>query len=354
MKENKIHDMWPQNGLEGVESCPVCGSGERNLLHSDLTDRVFFCAPGKWSLYKCSNCGSAYLDPRPTTDTIHLAYSNYYTHTPPNKKSSNNLGRLRRIRKSMANGYRNWKYGTEYTPANKLGIPVAFLAPGLRHRLEEGFRNISKAKPGERLLDVGSGNGEFLEIAQDMGYETYGVDPDPKAVESAVSRGLNVRLGGIEEYEDMLETFDVITMNHVIEHVHDPYKILLTVYRLLKPGGLLWLSTPNIMSFGYKKYKHNWRGLEPPRHLHIFNWDSLINLLKKSGFNSIEKIINNKNYPNLAEKSSALSKGIDPYSLTKISIKYRLKGLLIGVRTYVNYHRTEFITLKAYKNSNGS
>ncbi|MCF8095627.1 MAG: methyltransferase domain-containing protein [Desulfobacteraceae bacterium] len=340
---------WPEHGLERVPNCPVCGSSQRDLLHSNLTDQVFFCAPGKWSLYECQDCRCAFLDPRPSPDTIHLAYSKYYTHTSPNKEEIQKLSPLRRIRRSMANGYKNWRFGTDLKPSNRLGIPAAMIIPGLRDRLEQGFRNLPKPNAGARLLDVGFGSGAFLEAAQSMGWKVAGVDPDPVSVESAVKRGLDVRHGGIEAYADMPGCFDVVTMSHVIEHVHDPYDTLQTIYRLLKPGGFLWLSTPNIHSFGHEYYGRNWRGLEPPRHLILFNWYAIREILKKNGFTSIQKDKNNRHFASLAAKSEALSKGLDPYSFSKVSLRHRLTGILTGIRTRFQPHRTEFITLKAYK-----
>jgi hypothetical protein len=71
---------WPADELEAVDCCPLCGCAERTMLHRDLTDRVFFCAPGGWHLYRCRGCEGAYLDPRPTSESIARAYSSYYTH----------------------------------------------------------------------------------------------------------------------------------------------------------------------------------------------------------------------------------------------------------------------------------
>ena len=73
-------DSWPDNELELLKYCPVCGSRERELLHTGLRDRVFGVAPGDWTLHRCLECQSAYLDPRPTLATIGQAYTNYYTH----------------------------------------------------------------------------------------------------------------------------------------------------------------------------------------------------------------------------------------------------------------------------------
>jgi len=343
---------WPENGLESVPDCPVCGSNQRKILYNNLTDQVFFCAPGTWSLHKCRDCCCAFLDPRPSPDTIHLAYSQYYTHTPPGETNIQAMGFLLRLRRSMANGYKNWRFAADLQPANRLGIPAAMIIPGLRRGQEHSLRHLPRWKPNARLLDVGFGSGAFLESAKSIGWEVAGVDPDPVSVESAVQRGLEVRQGGIEVYEDMPGCFDVITMNHVIEHVHDPYKTFQTVYHLLKPGGFLWLSTPNIASFGHEYYGMNWRGLESPRHLILFNWQGINALLKKAGFCFIQNVSSNRNFSSMAARSEALLKGVDPNIFSKIRLHHRLKGAITGVRTFFQPHRTEFITLKAYKTEN--
>jgi 2-polyprenyl-3-methyl-5-hydroxy-6-metoxy-1,4-benzoquinol methylase len=228
-------------------------------------------------------------------------------------------------------------------------MPAAFIVPKWRKKLKHRFRHLPRPNPGARLLDVGSGNGGFLELAQSAGWDVTGVDPDPLAVESAVHRGLNVRHGGIEACADMNESFDVVTMNHVIEHVHDPFNTLQVAYKLLKSGGFIWLSTPNIESFGYEFYGRNWRGLEPPRHLILFNLDAISTLLQKVGFSSIENKSTNQNFTNMAVKSEALSKGIDPYSTLKVKLNHRFTGSLMDMKTRFQPHRTEFITLKAFK-----
>jgi SAM-dependent methyltransferase len=107
---------------------------------------------------------------------------------------------------------------------------------------------------------------------------------DPVVVKNARARNLDVRLGGIEQFEGNRETFDWITMSHVIEHVHDPVKVLRAAHALLKPGGRLWLETPNAASFGHRHFGAHWRGLEPPRHLVVFDGQSLALAMMSAGF----------------------------------------------------------------------
>lgn len=281
---------WPQGGLEEVGRCPICASATREILHEGLDDQVFFCAPGKWTLYQCKGCGSGYLDPRPTLDTIGLAYNRYFTHEFNAPEKVEDLSGVRRLRRALANGYRNTRYGTKRRPSSALGVWLLGWLPGQRATLDTEMRHLRPAQPGATLLDVGCGNGAFLDSAIEMGWNAEGVDFDPQAVEVARQRGLNVRHGGIEVLINRSEYYDVITLSHVIEHVHDPLRMLKSCLRLLKPKGRLWLETPNLDSAGHSFYGENLRDLDPPRHLVLFTLASLDLALTQSGFINVASL----------------------------------------------------------------
>jgi SAM-dependent methyltransferase len=76
-------------------------------------------------------------------------------------------------------------------------------------------------------------------------------------------------------------------MSHFLEHVHEPAELLAESHRILKPGGRLVVLTPNSGSWGHLEYQGCWRGLEPPRHLHIFNSQSLDRLARQTGFGKV-------------------------------------------------------------------
>jgi len=282
-------DFWPVTELEFLGYCPICGSKQREVLHIGLRDHVFGVAPGVWTLHRCFECRSAYLDPRPTVESIGRAYINYYTHQANDHPIVRRIGAVRTLLHDSLNDYRNAFYGLNRQPSLPIGRWLIPLLPPLRAAVDAECRHLSRPVSNGLLLDVGCGNGGFLCIAREMGWQVRGIDMDPKAVEAACSRGLDVECGGIELLSHEAQKYDAITLSHVIEHVHDPLELLCQLYRLLKPGGILWIETPNLGSLGYKRFKSNWRGLEPPRHLVLFNSISLASALRNAGFISISQ-----------------------------------------------------------------
>lgn len=275
---------WPEDGLERVELCPVCRSAKRTLLFDDLRDSIFFCAPGRWTMYRCSSCGSGYLDPRPTPDTIGRAYVDYYTHHESVSIPAARLNAVRWLRRALANGYKNWRFGVALAPSSKLGVAAAALVPGLRRLLDRQFRHLPAGKRGARLLDVGFGDGSFLRNAHATGWSAVGTDTDPLVVANARAAGLDVRHGTIDEVDG---SFDAITISHVIEHVHDPVAVIRSCFERLNPGGTLWIETPNVDALGLRRFGADWRGLEPPRHLVLFSRPALEMSLRKAGFDEV-------------------------------------------------------------------
>jgi SAM-dependent methyltransferase len=137
------------------------------------------------------------------------------------------------------------------------------------------------------LLEIGFGSGAFLESARNCGWSVSGIDVDKKVVRAMRERGFDARLGGVEDFDGEAEQFDVIVMNHVIEHVHQPSRVLARCYDLIKPGGMLYIETPNLQSLGHTYFGRNWRDLDSPRHLVLFTPGGLSRVLNKSGFESI-------------------------------------------------------------------
>ena len=360
MKEDILHKEtininkpWPKEGLESISQCPVCGNSDKILLYNGLKDRVFFCAQGEWTLWRCRNCSSAYINPRPNKETIGLAYRNYFTHeTSINKIEA--LSLWKRFRRTLANGFRNYKFGSDLHPSSRLGIALA-LFPEQLNMLNSAYRNLEKLNSNsskQRLLDIGCGNGGFLFFAKSTGREVVGIDLDEKAVSVARENGLDARLGSIDILDSKREKFDIITLGHVIEHVHDPLYLLRKCYNLLNKRGYIWIDTPNIDSEGHRIYGRNWRGLEPPRHLVLFSYNSLRKALMDAGFSNIQDQPYRPLCKDLFKASEAVSKGEDPYN-TANNINFT-KECKLNVKNAEAISRNEpskreFITLKAWR-----
>ena len=272
---------WPAGGLEKVSQCPVCGSGQRKLIHASLRDRVFCCAPGEWSLHACSGCGSAYLDPRPTLATICQAYRNYCTHAPVGGVDYARASGWRRFRMAQRNAYLNANYGYQLKPAawNPL-----FLGSARRRRFDTFTGFFHFPGPGARVLDIGCGNGSYLWQMRSLGWEVCGVEPDPQSAAHGRAAGLDVRDGFLQQQSLPEAHFDGITMTHVIEHLHDPMDNLRRCWKLLKPGGQITVATPNLDSCGHQIFGADWLALDPPRHLVLFTEASLRRALESCGF----------------------------------------------------------------------
>ena len=270
--------------------CPKCYVCERQgeLLYEILTDRLFG-APGKWNLKRCSDpkCGMVWLDPVPLEEDISKAYRAYYTHeadVPP----ADNFAR--RLYSRIQAGYVRTKYHYRqggHDPWDQLSTLLAYLNPIRRANFDLNVFCLH-AKPNGRLLEVGCGSGTMLKSMQGLGWKVEGVDFDPAAVEAARKKGLSVHLGTLSEQEFRANSFDAIIMGHCIEHVPDPINLLRECYRILKPGGRLVVITPNVRSWGHRLYGADWRGLEPPRHLHIFTLSSLAAVCARAGFTGYE------------------------------------------------------------------
>ena len=263
--------------------CYVCGAPGK-VLYENLIDRLFG-AGGSWDLRRCPDpaCGLIWLDPMPLEDEIGKAYRTYYTHYA-SVQGPDNVAH--RIYLQIKNGYITTKYGYPADGNSRwkriLGW-MAYLNP-IRRANFDGSVCWLKAKPNGCLLEVGCGSGAFLKSMRELGWRAEGVDFDPAAVDEARKKDLLVHLGTLKAQQFSENSFDAIVMSHVIEHVHDPLDLLRECHRVLKPSGVLVVTTPNAESWGHRFYGADWRGLEPPRHLHVFTLSALSVVAIRSGF----------------------------------------------------------------------
>ncbi len=228
---------------------------------------------------RCTGCGAAYLDPRPTEASIGRAYETYYTHGSEGP-SAPELGGARRL---LLNSYLNAALGYELRPALPLGGVLEAIVP-LRAAVAARELRHQRGNPGGRLLDVGAGDGTFVAQLRRVGWDAEGIDPDPTAVAAAREHGVPMTLGTLADPSLGGGAFDAVTMSHVIEHLHDPGRELRRIHRLLRPNGRLWIATPNLEALGHRLFQRDWMPLDPPRHLVLFTRSALDRLLRATGF----------------------------------------------------------------------
>lgn len=345
---------WPRQGLETLGKCPICNESVRRRLFSNLVDNTFFCAPGFWELWRCATCGSAYLDPRPTVDDIGLAYQNYYTHgVHGTRVGYDRLGVIQKLRRALVNGYTQKRYGSSDIPAISFGYYLALLVPFIKNTPDRNFRHLPPPKKkAMRLLDVGCGDGEFLSLASSCGWDVFGLDPDGRAIANASSKGIEALQAGIEYFDGKSEIFDFISLSHVIEHLHKPNYTIERCFDLLRPGGSLWIETPNINGPGARVFGKNWRGLEAPRHLVLFSLDALRQVLMHTGFSSVSVADRPSPLRGTFRASFAMSVGLSQYADVQVPKIVKLRAIASNISTILVPSRKEFLTVIAKKSGN--
>lgn len=248
---------WSRGQLEIVAHCPACGSEKRTENNFTRRDNDA-SMPDQWRMVKCADCQSIWLDPRPDAQSLPRAYDDYYTHNTEADGVPQNGGSGLAWR--LIHGYLNRRFGMHRQPATDWGYTVFSLIEPWRLKLDYYGRHLTHKRVGApgRLLDIGCGNGAFLARAADMDWQVQGCEVDPKAVAACRSIGLDVIEG--DAFAPALENqpFDVITMSHVIEHVHDQPALLQRAYELLRPGGWLWTASPNPQSIAQQTFGSAW------------------------------------------------------------------------------------------------
>lgn len=309
---------WPPHELEACPSCPVCRCRERSKLFDRLIDRTFFVAPGEWTMWLCIACNTAYLDPRPSEDSISQAYNDYYTHDQDiDTFLVHRAAFAASLSQKVRNGYLNRRFGYSLKPILTIGSVGSWILRNCLHGKVQGVESAVRHLPAVRigspmLLDVGCGNGAFLKVATRLGYQASGLEPDPQAAANARLQKLDVRQERIPGCSFPKNSFDQITLLHVLEHFHRPVEALKELFLLLRSGGRIWIKTPNLESLGFMHFRQYWLHLDPPRHLVIFNPKSLTESLTAAGFSKIELMAHTPEACEVYRLSWALEKGLDP------------------------------------------
>lgn len=142
-------------------------------------------------------------------------------------------------------------------------------------------------KASGMLLDIGCGPGLLLKLARDRGYIVQGCDISEWATEYARSQGFDVRTGDVRTLGYNTGEFQVVVINHTLEHLPDPIGTLREAHRILAGDGVLLAGVPNFASFMSRVMRDRWAGLLPDQHLWHFTPSTLARALRQSGFRTL-------------------------------------------------------------------
>lgn len=235
-----------------VVSCPVCEPGTRSR---QVTVRFGV------RIVRCAGCGLVFANPQPSEEDLTEYYSPDYF--------QNNAGKF-------------------------LQFPMP---KDVELRLQQYVEEVKTHCAAGRVLDVGCGTGFFLSLCREAGFEVEGVELSDYAAQLGRERlGLEIRSGRLNELgtEQRREIGDAvgyegITMWDFLEHTQDPRETLADARRLLRPGGHLFLTVPNVGSWWARCMGRRWVGFDKAReHLFYFTRPSLRGLLERAGFEPIK------------------------------------------------------------------
>ncbi|HEY8657411.1 MAG TPA: class I SAM-dependent methyltransferase [Hanamia sp.] len=231
------------------DSCPNCGDKNIILVFSA---KDYTVSGERFEIWECKNCTQRFTQNIPGKEEIGKYYQseNYISHSDTSKGLINYI--YHKVRKR--------------TLAQKRKL----------------IENATGKKTG-KILDVGCGTGAFLHAMANAKWNITGLEPDSKAREKALEL-YGLQLEQIEKFYSLpVQTFDAITMWHVLEHVHDLHDYINQLKKLLKPGGKLFIAVPNYTSYDAAIYKEFWAAYDVPRHLYHFSPESMKKLLNTHG-----------------------------------------------------------------------
>jgi 2-polyprenyl-3-methyl-5-hydroxy-6-metoxy-1,4-benzoquinol methylase len=157
----------------------------------------------------------------------------------------------------------------------------------VHQRLGEIIESFSNYRDNNRLLDFGAGAGTILKVAREKNWQAFGVEVSEPAVEYARKLGFDVFHGEINEANYPDNYFDVVTASEVLEHLENPLEVLKEIARILRPGGLLWATTPHASGLSYRLIGLKWSVIAPPEHLQLYSRKAAFKMLRDAGFSDI-------------------------------------------------------------------
>lgn len=240
--------------IEKITVCPICQQSEfvpyQSCKDYTVSGEVFH-------IISCKKCGFHFTNPRPSEASIGRYYQseNYISHSNTKKGLMDKVYHLVRT----------------FTLKGKLTL-------------------INKQQPNKgKLLDIGCGTGMFLKICQNNAWNVTGVEPDAGAANIAKEQGIHQIKPTIWQL-NQTEQYEVITMWHVLEHVHQLQQYVDWLQNHLTKNGTLIIAVPNLNAYDAHHYQKYWAAFDVPRHLYHFSQQDMKRLFESKGFH-IQKIL---------------------------------------------------------------
>lgn len=271
--------------MEELNSCPVCKNQE---IKKQLDCVDYTTTKEVFNINQCEVCSFRFTNPRPNIKESGKYYQSedYISHTDSKKGLLNKLYQIAR----------------DYMIATK-------------------YKSTVKHYNAKTLVDYGCGTGDFLKYCIDKGITATGLEIDAGARKIAIEKGCKdvfepEHLSSLKD-----QSADIITLWHVLEHIHNLDDVIDNFKRVLKDNGSLVIAVPNHQSYDESVYGKYWAAYDVPRHLYHFNIQSMAHLMNRHGF----KLIQTK------------SMKLDPFYIALLSNKYKagslnpLKSVVVGI-----------------------
>lgn len=238
--------------------CCVCGPAPFAPV-ARAFDYEYRTSRQMWTYVSCASCALVYLRERPAISELPRIYPPHYYSFDEEKRTNPLVARMR-----------------ERLEARKAAQFAAHVQ-----------------RADARVLDVGSGDGRFLSVLRrsgPRGWRLEGLDIDAGAVQRGRERGFSMHCSRLEDFEAPAGGYDLVVLMQVLEHVADPRDTCRRIRRLLAPGGVFVVETPDVAGWDERLFRDGlWGGYHVPRHWNLFTPQNLSRLLADEGFETLEQ-----------------------------------------------------------------
>jgi len=252
------------------QQCPLCGSSQTQ--HAYTTRDILYNKETLYDYFNCNHCKAVFISPMPSEKQIASFYPDQYMvyeEVVPKKLSNMEMAVLK------------LRFGYKHLNPSFISVLFAPVVSMFKYKL-----NISFIKNG-KILDIGCGNGKYLSKMKNLGWQSFGVEFNDVAVKACKKNNLDVFQGELKNAHFEPQEMDLVTARHVIEHIPDVNSFFEEVNKVLKPGGLFHLRTPNTNALGRKFFSTNWYANDAPRHLILFSPENLTQRAEQHGFEEV-------------------------------------------------------------------